>query len=201
MVWDVSMEIAEHQTIVLVRLAGRDPTAMFVFHSLDVSTDLARMHLNATVKKDGREPTVIFLVVTTALMDIAFHQTNVFATVDGRETIVMFARKWRAAFMDLVELTPTLVSVKKVGKDFFATNLFAIWDVTMDFVTPLTLMVSLAFVSVNLVGEEIIVSNADLTGIVPTKALMLATCQMSVSVLEERMIPRAFATTPSSFRS
>ena len=201
MVWDVSMEIAEHQTIVLVRLDGRDPTAMFVYRCLDVSMDHARMHLNAIVKKDGRGPIVIFLVVTTAPMDIAFHPTSVYVIVDGKAAIVTFARKWRDVFMDLVEFTLTLVSVQKAGKDIFVTNLSVIWDVTTDFVMPITLMVSPTFVSVNLAGGEINVSNADLIGIAPTKVPMLAACQMNVSVLEERMIHKAFATTPSLFKS
>ena len=201
MVWDVSMEIAEHQTIVLVRLDGRDPTAMCVYPCLDVSMDHVRMHLNAIVKKDGRGPIVIFLVVTTAPMDIAFHPTSVYVTVDGKAAIVTCARKWRDVYMDLVELTHTLVSVQKAGKDIFVTNLSVIWDVTTDFVMPITLMVSPTFVSVNLAGGEINVSNADLIGIAPTKVPMLAACQMNVSVLEERMIHKAFATTPSLFKS
>ena len=195
------MEIAEHQTIVLVRLDGRDPTAMCVYPCLDVSMDHVRMHLNAIVKKDGRGPIVIFLVVTTAPMDIVFHPTSVYVTVDGKAVIVTFARKWRDVFMDLVEFTLTLVSVQKAGKDIFVTNLSVIWDVTTDFVMPMKLMVSLTFVSVNLAGGEINASSADLIGIAPTKVPMLAACQMNVSVMEERMIHKAFATTPSLFRS
>jgi hypothetical protein len=101
---------------------------------------------------------------------------------------------------DLVEFTPIPVSVRKAGRDIFVTNLSAAWDVTMDSVMPQTLMVFQTSVSVNLVGEETTVKNADPTGIAPTKMPMPATCQTNVSVLEERQIPRAFATTPCLFK-
>ena len=194
--WDVSRVSVAHPTIVLARLAGKDPTAIFVFHCLDVSTDLAIMLLNVTVKKIGRELIVIFPAATTAQMDIAFHPMNVFVATDGREQIVMFARKWRAVFTDPVELTHTLVSVKKAGKDIFVTNLPATWDASMDFVMPQELQVWPIFVYVSLDGEEISVKSADPTGNAPTKMPMLAACQMNVSVMEARRIPWVCATTP-----
>ena len=196
---DVSMEIAEHQTTVLVRLAGRAQTVIFVFHCLDVSTDLATMPLNATAMKDGREPTVTFPAVATALMDTAFHPMSVSATTDGKAPTVMFAREGRAVFMDLAELIPTLVSARKAGKDIFVIKLLATWDVTMDSAMPRALMVSPTFVSANLDGGEITVIYAVPSGDAPTKLAMLVACQMNVSVLKEKLITRDFATTPFLF--
>jgi hypothetical protein len=182
-----------------VRLAGRDPIAIFVFHCQDVITELATMLLNATVMKNGREPIVIFQAATTVPMDIAFHPMNAFATMDGKAAIVILARKWRDAFMDLAEPTHTPVSVRKVGKDIYVTKLHATSDVNMDFVMHPKLQEWPTFVSVRMDGEENTVKNAGPTGNAPTRIPMLVTCPMSVFALEETLIPWACATIPSLF--
>ena len=80
---DVCMETVEHQTTVPVKWDGRVPTAIFVFHCLDVNMALARMPLNVTVMKDGKEHTVIFLAVAIVPMDNVLHPMNVSAIMDG----------------------------------------------------------------------------------------------------------------------
>ena len=124
--WDVYMEIAGLQTTAHVKLDGRVPIAMFVFHCQDVIMALVQMPLNATVMKGGKEPTVTSPVATTAPMANASHPMNVSATMDGLERIAMSVNPWQDVFMAAVRIILTPVSVKMDGRDTFVTNHLAI---------------------------------------------------------------------------
>jgi len=66
-----SMENAELPITVPVKLDGKVPTAISVFHCLDVIMVPVEKHLNATAMKDGREPIVTFPAAITVLMETA----------------------------------------------------------------------------------------------------------------------------------
>ena len=197
MVWDVLMESAGHQIIVLVKLDGKDPIATFVFLYQAVIMALATMPLNAIVKLAGKEHSVTFLAVKTAQMDSALHPMNVSVPMDGLEKIVMYAHLVLDANMELAKIILTPVSAKIVGKDSSVINHHAVWIATMDYATHLVKLIQPTFAFVNLDGKEQAVTYVDLTGDVPTKGRMHVTIPMNVSASTMRLILKASATTQS----
>ena len=194
-IWDVSMESAEHQTTVLVKLDGRDLIAIFVCLCQVVIMVLATMPLNATVKLDGREHSATSPAVKTAPMDFVSHLTNVSAQMGGPVRTVMSASLVLDANMELAEIIPTPVSVKLVGRVCSVINHHAVWIAIMESATLLAKQTQPTFACANLDGKEQAVTFADLTGDVPTRVVIPVTIPMNVSASTMRSMLRVCATT------
>jgi hypothetical protein len=188
------MENAVHQTTVLVKLDGKGQTATFVFLYQVVIMAPVTMLLNATAKLVGRELSVTSPAVTTAQTDSASHPMNVYAQTVGLVQTVMHAQLELDANMELVKITPTLVSVNMVGKDFSVINLHAVWIATMEFATHLAMLTQPVSACASLDGKEQAVTFADLTGDVPIRMLVHVTIPMNVSASMERLMLWDFAT-------
>jgi hypothetical protein len=194
---DVCTETAELQTTVPVKLVGRVPIAMFVFHCQVVTMGLVRMLLIVTVKKDGKEPTATSLAATTAPMANVLLPMNVSAITDGLVRTVMSVNPWQDVFTAGVWIILTPASVRVDGKGTFVTSHHALWIATTDSVIPQVLPILPTSASANLDGEVKPVTSVAHTGGVQIRVMMLAITPMNAFVSKQRMTRRICATTQS----
>lgn len=149
--------------------------------------EIAHWNWNAIVIKGGLAQNVPFPSVMVAVMVNVSNLMSAIVIQVGLEKTAVPVYQCLGAYMDIVEIHLILVSVKKAMKVYYVINLFVIHLVSMENVLS-QLQMKTIFAFAKMDGKVMPATNVSLIGVVPIKAFMPVSSQMSVYVKMARMI-------------